>query len=100
LISSIFNKTSEIFSNWHLNCRFNTFSIRNRSINIIKEEEEDIISKRLVKYNCTKCNSKIIDSYIKVIYELRNQNSQISVIVAFDKLFIQEELKADVEEYK
>ncbi len=50
-------------------------SIRNRSINIIKKEKKDTISKWLVRCNCIECNSRIVNSYIKVIYKSRNQDS-------------------------
>ncbi len=42
----------------------------------------------------------MIDSHTKVIYESRNQGLQASVTAAFDELFIQEESKANIEEYK
>ena len=102
LISSILNeeKTSKISSSWCLSQCFNAPSIRNRSINIIEEKEEDIISRRLVRYDCTKCNGRIVDSHTKVIHESRNQGSQALVTAVFDELFIQKESKADVEEYE
>ncbi len=73
-ISSIFNKEkiSEIFSSQCSSQRFNASSIRNRSINIIEKEKEDTISRQLVRYDCTECNSRMVDSYIKVIHESRN----------------------------
>ena len=46
--------------------------IRNRLINIIEKEEEDMISRRLVRYDCTEYNNRMIDSYTKVIHESRN----------------------------
>ncbi len=74
LISSILNegKISEISLSRHSSRRFNTPSIKNRSINIIEEEEKDMISRRLVKCDCTECNSKMVDFHIKVIHESRN----------------------------
>ena len=100
-IFSILNEeeTSEISSSRCSSWRFNTSSIRNRSINII-EEEEDTISRRLVRYDYIKYNSKMVDSHIKVIHESRNQGSQASIIAVFDKLFIQEESEANVEKYE
>ncbi len=89
-ISSILNEeeTSKIFSSWHSSWCFNMLSIRNRSINIIEEEEENTISRWLIRCDCTKCNGRMVDSHIKVIHESRNQDLQASVTVAFDKLFI------------
>jgi len=42
----------------------------------------------------------MVDSHTKVIHESRNQDLQASITVAFDELFIQEELETDVEEYE
>ena len=75
MISSIFNeeKTSKISSNQRSSWYFNMPLIRNRLINIIEKEEEDTISKWLVRYNYIKYNDRMIDFYIKVIYKSRNQ---------------------------
>ncbi len=101
-IFSIFNEeeTSKISSNRRSSWHFNIPLIRNKSINIIKEEEKDTISRRLVRCDCIEYNSRIVDSHTKIIHESRNQGSQASVTVIFDELFIQEELEADVEEYE
>ncbi len=89
-IFSILNEeeTSEISSSWHSSQRFNASLIRNRSINIIKEEEEDTISRQLIRCNCIECNDRMVDSHTKVIHKSRNQDSQASVIATFDELFI------------
>ncbi len=50
------------------------FSIKNKSINIIEEDDDDIIFRRLLKCNYTKCNGRMVDFHIKVIYESRNQD--------------------------
>ena len=102
LISSILNeeKISKISSSQHSSQHFNVPSIRNKSINIIEEEEENTISRRLIKCDYTKCNGRMIDSCTKVIHESRNQSSQASVIAAFDELFIQKESEVDVKEYE
>ncbi len=101
-IFSILNeeKTSEISLSWRLSQRFNASSIRNRSINIIEEEEKNMISRWLVRCDCIKCNGRMVDSHTKVIHESRNQDLQVSVTAIFDELFIQEESEADVEEYE
>ena len=73
-IFSILNeeKIFKISSSRYLSWYFNAPSIRNKSINIIKKEKKDMIFRRLVKYDYTEYNDRIINSYIKVIYESRN----------------------------
>ncbi len=73
-IFSILNKEkiSEISSNQCSSWRFNMPLIRNRSINIIEKEEENMISKWLVRYDCIEYNGRMVDFHIKVIYKSRN----------------------------
>ncbi|RHZ76897.1 hypothetical protein Glove_187g45 [Diversispora epigaea] len=56
---------------------------RNRSISNILDEEstsnQPSNSSRLVLCNCPKCNGKLIDPRTKVIHDLSNKSSEISI---------------------
>ncbi|RHZ78402.1 hypothetical protein Glove_165g31 [Diversispora epigaea] len=65
-----------------------TFSDRNRNSkdrsisNILGEESilnQPSNSSRLVLYNCPKCNRRLIDPRTKVIHDLSNESSEISI---------------------
>ncbi|RHZ89048.1 hypothetical protein Glove_19g343 [Diversispora epigaea] len=72
---------------------------RNRSIsNILGEEStsnQPSSSSKLVLYNCPKCNRRLIDPRTKVIHDLSNESSEISIEFFQNRQEIEESERID-----
>ncbi|RHZ68620.1 hypothetical protein Glove_294g69 [Diversispora epigaea] len=72
---------------------------RNRSIsNILGEEltsNQPSSSSRLVLCNCPKCNGRLIDPRTKVIHDLSNESSEISIKSFQNRQEIEEKIEKD-----